>query len=76
MLRSMVAASFVSLNLARFDQLRAAEPVATGDRPALLFCDVGYDCRGAGTDPASREAFTLLVSGKRATLTARARSLG
>jgi hypothetical protein len=59
----MVAASFVSLHLARFDQLRAAGPVAPGDRPGLLFCEVGADCRAAGTDPASREAFTFLVVG-------------
>jgi hypothetical protein len=59
----MTTASFVSLHLARFDQLRTAGPVAPGDRPGLLFCDVGADCRAAGTDPASREAFTFLVVG-------------
>lgn len=63
MLCAVTAASFVSLHLARFDQLRAAGPVAPGDRPGLLFCDVGADCRAAGTDPASREAFTFLVVG-------------
>ena len=63
MIRAMVAASFVSLHLARFDHLRTAGPVAPGDRPGLLFCDVGADCRAAGTDPASREAFTFLVVG-------------
>ncbi len=63
MLRAMVAASFVSLHLARFDQLRAAGLADPGDRPGLLFCEVGADCRAAGTDPASREAFTFLVVG-------------
>jgi hypothetical protein len=63
MLRAMTTASFVSLHLARFDQLRTAGPAAPGDRPGLLFCDVGADCRAAGTDPASREAFTFLVVG-------------
>ena len=63
MIRAMVAASFVSLHLARFDQLRMAGPAAPGDRPGLLFCEVGADCRAAGTDPASREAFTFLVVG-------------
>jgi hypothetical protein len=63
MIRAMVAASFVSLHLARFDQLRTVGPVALGDRPGLLFCEVGADCRAAGTDPASREAFTFLVLG-------------
>jgi hypothetical protein len=60
MIRAMVAASFLSLHLARFDHLRAAGPAAPGDRPGLLFCEVGADCRAAGTDPASREAFTFV----------------
>ena len=59
----MTSASFVSLHLARFDQLRVAGPVALGDRPGLLFCEVGADCRAAGTDPASREAFSFLLVG-------------
>ena len=63
MIRAMVAASFVSLHLARFDQLRTAGPADPGDRPGLLFCEVGADCRAAGTDPVSREAFTFLVVG-------------
>ena len=63
MLRAMTTASFVSLHLARFDQLRTAGPADPGERPGLLFCEVGADCRAAGTDPASREAFTFLVVG-------------
>ncbi len=63
MIRAMVAASFVSLHLARFDQLRTAGSADPGERPGLLFCEVGADCRAAGTDPASREAFTFLVVG-------------
>ena len=63
MLRAMVAASFVSLQLARFDHLRAAGPVDPGELSGLLFCEVGADSRAAGTDPASREAFTFLVVG-------------
>lgn len=63
MLRAMTTASFASLHLARFDQLRAAGPADPGERPGLLFCEVGADCRAAGTDPASREAFTFLVVG-------------
>lgn len=63
MIRAMVTASFISLHLARFDQLRAAGPADPGDRPGLLFCEVGADCRAAGTDPASREAFAFLVVG-------------
>ena len=63
MLRAMTTASFASLHLARFDQVRAAGPADPGERPGLLFCEVGADCRAAGTDPASREAFTFLVVG-------------
>src|SRR5262245_26389883 len=63
MIRAMVAASFISLHMARFDQLRAAGSADPGERPGLLFCEVGADCRAAGTDPASREAFTFLVVG-------------
>ena len=59
----MATASFVSLHLARFDHLRVAGPVDPGGRPGLLFCEVGADCRAAGTDPASSEAFTFLVLG-------------
>jgi hypothetical protein len=63
MLRAMTTASFLSLHLARFDQLRTAGPADPGALPGLLFCEVGADCRAAGTDPASREAFTFLVVG-------------
>jgi hypothetical protein len=59
----MVAASIVSLHLARFDRLRAAGSVEPGDRPGLLFCEVGADCRAAGTDPGTREAFIFIVVG-------------
>ncbi len=59
----MTSASFLSLHLARFDQLREAGPADPGTRPGLLFCEVCADCRAAGTDPASREAFTFLVVG-------------
>jgi hypothetical protein len=60
---AMTTASFVSLQLARFDHLRVAGTADPGDRPGLLFCDVAADCRAAGTDPASREAFTFLIVG-------------
>lgn len=59
----MVAASHLSLHLARFDALRAAGPVDPGDRPGILFCAVAADSDAAGTDPAAREAFTFLVVG-------------
>lgn len=63
MIRAMVAASFASLHLARFDHLRSAGTAEPGEQPGLLFCEVGADCRAAGTDPASREAFTFLIVG-------------
>ena len=63
MLCAVSTASFVSLQLARFDHLRTAGPADPGDQPGVLFCEVGADCRAAGTDPASREAFTFLVVG-------------
>ena len=63
MLRAMTTASFISLQLARFKELQTAGPADPGDLPGLLFCEVGADCRAAGTDPASREAFTFLVVG-------------
>lgn len=63
----MATASFVSLHLARSDHLRVAGPLDPGDLPGLLFCEVGADCRAAGTDPASREAFAFLVVGLHAT---------
>lgn len=59
----MVAASFASLHLARFDELRVAHPAEPGDRPGLLFCDVGADSRAAGSDPASGEAFIFVLIG-------------
>jgi hypothetical protein len=35
----------------------------SSDRPGLLFCEVGADRRAAGSDPASREAFTFVLTG-------------
>jgi hypothetical protein len=39
MLRAITTASFISLHLARFDQLRAAGSADPGERPGLLFID-------------------------------------
>lgn len=41
----------------------AAGPADPGERSGLPSCELGADCRAAGTDPASREAFTFLVVG-------------
>ena len=59
----MVAASFGSLHLARFDALRAAGTADPGYRAGVLFCEVGADSRGSDTDAASREAFSFLAVG-------------
>jgi hypothetical protein len=59
----MPAASHLTLQLARFDRLRSPGAVTPGDRPGLRFCQAGADCRAAGTDPASQEAFTFVVVG-------------
>jgi hypothetical protein len=59
----MPAASIVSFQLARFDRLRAPGALNPGDHPGVRFCQLGADCRAAGTDPASQEAFTFIVVG-------------
>ena len=59
----MARAAYVSLSLARFGALRRAGEFVAGDRPGVLFCQVGADSRGAGTDVASQEAFTFVVLG-------------
>lgn len=59
----MPAAAFASIQLVRFQQLQVAGSVDVGDQPGILFCEVGADCRAAGTDPAGREAFAFLIIG-------------
>ena len=59
----MPVASVASIQLARFDQLREAGPVAGNARPGVLFCGVAADVRAAGTEPASQQAFTFLILG-------------
>lgn len=59
----MPPASFVSLQLARFDRLRAPGLLTAENRAGLRFCEVGADCRAAGTDPASQEAFSFVLLG-------------
>src|SRR5688572_25139466 len=55
----MPVASFASIQLVRFDQLREAGPVPVNARPGVLFCGVAADTRAAGTEPASQQAFTF-----------------
>jgi spheroidene monooxygenase len=47
--------------LARFDDLRVAEPVSQDDPSRVLFRGVGADTRAAATEPASRQAFRFTV---------------
>jgi hypothetical protein len=57
----MVAATFASIHLARFETLRAAGPLAPGDRDGVLFRAVAADTRAAATEPASQQAFKFLL---------------
>lgn len=59
----MVRASFASIHLARFDELRTSEDPACDDWPGVLFCQVGADPRAAGTELATREAFVFALLG-------------
>lgn len=59
----MARAAFVSLQLARFDTLRAAGILAAGSREGVMFCAVAADTSAAATTPASMEGFTFLVLG-------------
>jgi hypothetical protein len=54
-------AAFVSLQLARFDELRDGGDVDASGRPGVLFCGVAADVRSAATEPASMRAYTFLI---------------
>jgi hypothetical protein len=56
----MHAAALATIQLARFDQLRANEGVAMPALPGTLFCNVAADVRAAGTEPSTQEAFTFV----------------
>lgn len=59
----MRRASYLSIQLARFDDLRTPGTIATDDLPGVVFCEVGADTRAAATDAASQQAFTFLILG-------------
>ena len=59
----MSTASHVSLQLFRFDSIRAAGAIEAADLPGLLFCGVAADTRAAGTEPASQQAFAFAMLG-------------
>jgi hypothetical protein len=56
-------ASFASIRLARFDQLRQAGAVVVDAHPGVLFCRVAADVRAAGTELNSQQGFTFLILG-------------
>ncbi len=59
----MSSASFITLQLARFDAIRANGGIAPGDFPGLVFAGVAADTRAAGTEPASQQAFVFAAYG-------------
>jgi hypothetical protein len=59
----MRVAAVASMQLARFNRLQAAGPVAAAPTPGLLFSGVAADIRAAGTEPGSQQAFTFLILG-------------
>jgi hypothetical protein len=59
----MAKAALASVQLARFDRLREPGPVPDVGAPGTLFCNVAADTRAAGTEPASRQAFSFLILG-------------
>jgi hypothetical protein len=63
----MHRASCLSLHLVRFDSIRTAGGVETGNLPGVLFCGVAADTQAAGTEPDSQQAFVFAVLGLHAT---------
>jgi hypothetical protein len=61
--RTVAKAAVASVRLARFASLRQAGPVPDGRAAGTVFCNVAADTRAAGTEPASRQAFTFLILG-------------
>lgn len=59
----MTRATYVSIQLARFDSLRTAEDMAAEERAGVHFCGVAADTRAAATEPASQQAFKFLIFG-------------
>jgi len=72
----MPVASAASLQLARFDRLRDAGPVAAGGCPGVMFCGVAADVRAAGTELASQQAFTFVILGLHADVASAQRFVG
>jgi len=56
-------ARYISLQLARFDMLRAICGLKDVGVPGMSFCSVAADTRAAGTEPVSQLAFVFLIFG-------------
>jgi hypothetical protein len=56
-------AEFITLQLARFDLLRAVSDLRDVGTPGMLFSGIGADTRAAGTEPVSHLAFVFLIFG-------------
>jgi len=56
-------ARYISLQLARFDMLRAICGLRDVGVSGMPFCSVAADTRGAGTEPVSMLAFVFLIFG-------------
>ena len=54
---------FITLQMARFDLLRAVSDLRDVGTPRMLYCGVGADTRAAGTEPVSHMAFVFLILG-------------
>src|SRR5438105_2578221 len=63
LLKTVSQARFVSLQLARFDMLRAICGLRDVGVSGMPFCSVAADTRGAGTEPVSQLAFVFLIFG-------------
>ena len=57
----MTTASYVSIFMARFDEVRTAGPLAADTSPDTLFRSIGADTRAAVMEPGSQQAFRFLM---------------
>jgi len=63
----MARASYVSIFLARFDEMRAAGPLPAHTSLDSLFRSIGADTRAAAMEPGSQEAFRFVALALHAT---------
>lgn len=63
----MTTASYVSILLAKFDEMRAAGPLSPHSSPDALFSSIGADTRAAAMEPGSQQAFRFVALALHAT---------